>query len=92
MLTIDILFESREKYEYVKKTGILTRETVARLYGLPVEAVQYYDFEKANSMKFSFDRGCGSGDFEDRDIYGCQKHAPLVNLEIPDENILCCSK
>src|SRR6266404_2761152 len=36
-ITFDVIFRDRESYELVRKSGALTPETVARLYGIPRE-------------------------------------------------------
>jgi hypothetical protein len=84
MLTLDVLFDTHEKYEKARDCGKLTPENFARLYSVPVESVQMYLLPLANAIKFSIPRPSVSGDFNDRDIYGCQWHAPLVMMDIPD--------
>ncbi len=84
MLTLDILFETPEQYLKVRNSGVLTTEKISELYDVPAEQVQFYDLPLANAMKFSIPRDSVCGDFRDRDIYGCQKHGPLVLLDIPD--------
>lgn len=42
-----------------------------------------YDLPLANAVKFSYPRSVPSGDFLDEDLYGCQQHRPLVELELP---------
>ncbi|MBQ6464847.1 MAG: DUF4387 domain-containing protein [Oscillospiraceae bacterium] len=82
-LTIDILFGDRESYEKTLATGVLTPKLISELYDIPLEKVQYFECTGANAIKFSFPRKAFCGDFEDGDVYGCQHHAPLVELEIP---------
>jgi hypothetical protein len=83
MITIDILFETNEIYEKVVKTDVLSRELISELYKIPKEDVQMYLSPNALAIKFSFPRPIPAGDFYDSDIYGCQHHAPLVDLEVP---------
>lgn len=82
-ISLDILFEDKETYDKVVKSGKVTKETVAALYHIPVETMQYYELPLAYALKFSFIREYPSGDFHDTDIYGCQMHAPLIYLDIP---------
>ena len=84
MLTIDILFETDELYEKAKSSGVLTKETVAKQYGIPVDEVFEYFSPKAKAIKYSFKRPYLAGAYGDIDIYGGQYHSPLVMLEIPD--------
>lgn len=83
-LTIDIMFETKEKYEKVKDSNVLTCELISELYNVPLSDVQYYDLPLALAMKFSIPRDCIEGSFQDTDIFGCQYHQPLVLLDIPD--------
>ena len=83
-LSLDILFESKESYQKVVHSGVLTREAIAKLYHIQAEKVQYYELPLAYALKFSFAREIPSGDFLDTDIYGCQMHAPLVLIDIPE--------
>lgn len=83
-LTMDIMFDCRENYEKVKRSGVLTRELVSALYNVPVSQVEFYELPLALAMKFSIPRDCVEGSMEDTDIFGCQYHRPLVLLDIPD--------
>ena len=83
-LTLDIMFETKDKYEKVKSAGVLTRELISGIYKVPVSDVQHYDLPLAFAMKFSIPRDSIEGSFQDTDIFGCQYHAPLVLLDIPD--------
>ena len=39
-------------------------------------------FDKARAVKATIRRPLASGDVGERDVYGAQQHAPLMNLEI----------
>lgn len=79
-ITFDLIFENREDMEYVAKA--LTVETVARAYQVNPEKVSIISYEVVNSIKITFPRKHISGSLEDNDIYGCQQHVPLANIEI----------
>jgi len=83
VLTLDIMFDDNETYEKVKSTGVLTKSNIAKLYDVDEEQIHQYDIPLARSIKFSFPRKYPSGSFMDDDLYGCQKHRKLVELEIP---------
>jgi predicted FMN-binding regulatory protein PaiB len=83
VITIDILFETKEIYDKVVATGVLSKELISELYQVPIEDVEMYLSPNAYAIKFSYPRTYPTGDFYDTDIYGCQHHAPLVELEIP---------
>ena len=79
-ITFDLMFDDSEKFEYVKNN--LHTEDVARAYGVNVEDVRIVSFDVVTSMKITFPRTRISGDFLDTDIYGCQMHVPLGDIEI----------
>ena len=83
-ITFDIIFSDRERYERVKKARVLTRETVARLYGIPQERIcDFVEFDPANAIKFTIFRLKPSGSPGDPDIFGSQQYAPLLGVEVP---------
>jgi len=82
-LTIDIMFPDRETYEQVKRSGVIDRALIARLYNLPEQDVLFFEHDRAFALKASIPRPVPSGDPDDTDIFGGQQHGPLVDLEIP---------
>lgn len=84
-ITLDILFDDERLYRAIKASGIISKERIAQLYGIPesyITAFVYYD--PALGIKITFDRTVSSGAVGDRDVYGAQQHAPLISLEIPE--------
>jgi hypothetical protein len=85
-ITFDIIFAERHLFEAAKRSGVITRETVARLYGIPPERIShFFVFEPANSFKFSIKRHRPAGGPGESDVFGCQQYAPLFDLDIPME-------
>ena len=39
-------------------------------------------YEVVNAVKITFPRKIVSGGLRDNDIYGCQQHVPLANIEL----------
>lgn len=82
-LTLDILFDREESYRRVLASGAITRDAVARLYGVPVSHILVLErFDAALGIKITLLRPCASGTVHDRDVYGAQQHVPLSNLQI----------
>lgn len=82
-ITLDALFEEKEVYEAVKRSGVITRERIAALYGLSPEMItQLVFFDAAQGFKVTFDRKISSGTCLDSDVYGAQQHVPLGELRI----------
>lgn len=83
-ITFDVIFSDRAVYERVKAAGVLTRETVAKLYGVPDSRISdFVEFDPANAIKFTFFRLQPSGCAGDPDIFGAQQYAPLLDVEVP---------
>lgn len=82
-LTIDLMFEDRAKLERVLACDRFTPDGIARLYGVDCQAVQVHAFPQICTVKVSLPRpGASSGAPGDCDVYGCQQHFPLANLQI----------
>ncbi|KJB88926.1 hypothetical protein AZ66_04845 [Paenibacillus sp. E194] len=82
-ITIDVLFKEPELYYKMKQSGQINKETVSKLYQIPIEHItQLVFFDQALGFKITFARQVSSGTVFDRDVYGAQQHAPLMELEI----------
>lgn len=82
-ITVDALFDDFETYNKIKVSGIINKETVSRLYKIEPESItQIVFFDQALGFKITFARSVSSGSFMDRDVYGAQQHAPMMNLEV----------
>lgn len=82
-LTFDVMFSSAAEYELVKRSGVLTAERFARLYGVPPDDVDAFECDQALAFKFSIPRPRVQGDFGDGDMHGGQQYAPLLDVEVP---------
>jgi hypothetical protein len=83
-LTFDIMFKDRENYERVLRSGVLSVERIAQLYGVPLAEVRLFAIEQIDTVKFSIPRKVFSGDVADTDVYGGQFHSPLVRLLVEE--------
>ena len=83
-ITLDILFEDASAYQRAVKSGLLTAEAIAKLYRLPPGSItDYACYDAALGIKVTFLRQVASGTVGDRDVYGAQQHAPLLDIFIP---------
>ena len=83
-LTFDIMFDDAAKYERVKKSGVINAHRIAQIYGVRMDDVLVCrPYDPAVAFKITIRRPTGSGDIEDRDVYGCQQHVPLTRIVIP---------
>jgi hypothetical protein len=83
-ITFDIIFRDREPYERVKRAGVLTRETMAALYRIPLERISdFVEYDPGYAIKFTLYRLRPSGSAGDGDIFGAQQYAPLLEVQVP---------
>ena len=82
-LTVDVVFDDVALYQRVKHSGVLCAELFARLYGVSAGKVLFTPYDAACAFKATFPRLLSSGDVGDTDVYGCQQHAPLLDVELP---------
>jgi len=79
-ITFDLIFNTREDMDYVEKR--LTKEAIAKAYDVAAEKIDIISYAVVNSIKITFPRKNISGSLADNDIYGCQMHVPLAEIEI----------
>ncbi|MEW6426381.1 MAG: DUF4387 domain-containing protein [Bacillota bacterium] len=85
-ITFDIIFREKENYELVKKSGVITRESIAQLYGIDEGRISdFVAFDPACAIKFTIYRKRPSGSPGDADVFGCQQYPPLLDIEVPVE-------
>ncbi len=83
-ITFDIIFRERENYELVKRSGVLTRRTVAALFNIPDERISdFLEYDPAYAIKFTIYRREPSGSPGESDIFGCQQYPPLLGIDVP---------
>lgn len=83
-VTLDILFDDQRAYERVKRSGAVSRQRIAALYHIPEESItDFATYDAGLGIKITYLRDVASGTVGDRDVYGAQQHAPLMNIEIP---------
>ena len=79
-ITFDIIFENTEDMKKVYAS--LTKEQVAKAYEVAAESITIIPYEIVDSIKITFPRKIVSGCIQEDDVYGCQQHMPLANIEI----------
>lgn len=85
MVALDVVFDDREDYERVVRSGVITRENIARLYQIdPSKILEIVFYTPGNAIKISLVRPIPSGNFGDADVLGSQQDAPLHDLEVPE--------
>jgi hypothetical protein len=83
-ITFDIIFPDEASYEKVKSANVLSRKSVATLYGIEESRIaDFVFFDPAHAIKFTISRNRPSGSPGDSDIFGSQQYAPLLDIEVP---------
>jgi len=84
-VTYDVMFTDPAIYSRVRDSDVLTRERLAELYRLDdADITCCMFFEPALAFKFTHIRPGDQGGVNERDTFGAQQHAPLLDLPIPD--------
>ncbi|MDQ2874892.1 MAG: DUF4387 domain-containing protein [Actinomycetota bacterium] len=83
-ITFDVMFTDPAAYAHVRDSGALTRARIRQLYRVVDADILYCDFfEPALAFKFTLIRRGDQGGVGERDTFGAQQHAPLLDLPIP---------
>ena len=85
-ITFDVIFAGRADYDLVRRSGVLSRAAVCRLFGIPESRItDYVEFDPALAIKFTILRSVTSGSPGDADIFGSQQYGPLLGITVPPE-------
>jgi hypothetical protein len=85
-ITFDVIFTDRANYDLVRRSKVLSREAVCRIYAIPDSRISdHVEFDPALAIKFTIYRKTPSGSVGDADIFGSQQYAPLLGIEVPVE-------
>lgn len=79
-ITFDLIFNSAEDMQYVEQR--LKKADIAKAYDVSENKIDIISYGVVNSIKITFPRKIISGSLCDTDIYGCQMHTPLAEIEI----------
>lgn len=80
-LTLDILLKDKEMFDKIREKNVISAKAIAELYQIPEEdVISIVYFPNANAIKATIVRPLASGALGERDVYGAQQHAPLVNF------------
>ena len=83
-ITFDIIFREPATYELVKRSQVLSRQSMAALFRIPGERISdFVEYDPGYAIKFTIYRSRPSGSAGDGDIFGAQQYAPLLDIEVP---------
>ncbi|KAK4665312.1 hypothetical protein QC763_400840 [Podospora pseudopauciseta] len=82
-VTLDILFPTREVFELVVESGVLTRGGLAEMYGIGKEDITEFMFwEPALAFKATWPRRRVSGSWDDDDVHASGGHVGVMGIEV----------
>jgi hypothetical protein len=83
-VTFDVIFVDRESYDRVRRSGVLSRAAICKLYGIPDSRISdHVEFDPGMAIKFTMYRKVPSGSIGDPDVFGSQQYGPLLGVEVP---------
>lgn len=80
LLTIDVMFATDA--EYRRGQAALSAQVIATRYGRAVHEVSVMPVAAARAVKIVLPRSVPAGAPGDRDVYGAQQHAPLLDVQV----------
>ncbi len=84
-LTFDVIFTDKASFDRFCQEKIFNKGTVAKLYNISEDQVfSIVEFPPAMAVKATIVRPLCSGALGERDVYGAQQHAPLMDLPLAD--------
>jgi len=82
-LTIDLTFADQHTFDTVLRSPNLSPQKIATLYNVAPTSIQILPFQRIHTIKITLPRpDTSSGAPGDTDVYGCQQHFPLADLEV----------
>jgi len=83
-ITFDVIFDDESAYQRVRQSGALDQAKLEKLYGVPPEdVVVCMFFDPAMAWKMTLRRKGAQGSVGERDTFGAQQHAPLLDIAVP---------
>jgi len=85
-ITFDVIFADRRSYDLVRRSGVISRAAVARIFSIPDRRISdHVEFDPALAIKFTIYRKTPSGSPGDADIFGSQQYGPLLDVLVPSD-------
>lgn len=82
LLTLDLIFSSKENFDRASGKLETLRTYISDRYATPLEQIRTFVYAPAQAIKITIPRHIMSGDVGDRDVYGAQQHAPLLDIDL----------
>ena len=83
-ITFDVIFDTEAVYQRVKNSGALQATDLARRFHVsPEDVIVCMFFDPARAFKLTLKRNWKQGSIGERDTFGAQQHAPLLDIAVP---------
>ncbi len=83
-VTFDVIFDDKAAYDRVRRSGVLSREAITKLFRIPDSRISdHVEFDPGLAIKFTLYRVSPSGSLGDPDVFGSQQYGPLLGIEVP---------
>ena len=83
-ITFDVIFDDEATYRQVKESGALDESRMGRLFNVgPEDIIVCMFFDPAMAFKLTLRRPWAQGSVGERDTFGAQQHAPLMDIVVP---------
>jgi Domain of unknown function (DUF4387) len=76
-ITLDVMFKTKEDFEAVRKSGVITKELVSEFYSVPTQAsITFGFFDLVNAAEIALPRPRVPGSIGETDMHAAQQHVP----------------
>ena len=82
VLTFDIMFNNEKNYQLAKKSRVITKEIISKIYSKKIEDITVVYHDQALAIKISFPRSKAQGGTDESDCYGGQQYLPIMGLKV----------
>lgn len=80
VLTYDVLFADNRTFDYWQQSGAFETDRIAAVLQRAEDEVTVIWYPPARAVKVVVPRPIAAGGWGDTDIFGCQQHAPLLEM------------
>jgi len=81
-ITFDAIFRTEDEFQRARESGVFTPGNLAQVLRYPGQDIKVVFYPAGKAIKVTVPRRAPSGSFDDTDVFGCQQHAPLLDLDI----------
>ena len=81
-VTIDVFFKDRAAFDKYRSAGVLSAESIAKVYAVPVDMVKRFEVPNLAMVKVSYPRKAPQGGVLERDMHSGQSYVRLLDLNL----------